>query len=628
MADLAASSLTSRPVPSTDAAGRVVGRASATSDNAAPQQQHQGETLGQQTAGEDSARGGHHDPAVTLAATLAHVDVGAVLSATLLAADADGRVIMSAQSVVYLVEAPAQIQGILQESQSAVLRITAVDRIISADVIALDDAPLPAPLPVTLVVLKADPALHAEQTPMPSPTAVATYKPAPIFNSAQDTQEYIIPAAATAVAAMSAEAPLHAAPILPPPADAAPVQPTENVALPPPFRSVLIPQTLPDRRWHTGAASPPLQPVAVNVFVRPAAENPDRAAEPPHAGDTARPAQSAPLSVVTAAEVVALPAGDASNITAPAALRTAMGLIPLPADTNLPVGAQITVRLELLTASNFTMPQHHVNSALPTTASPSALPLISPLAGPPALAAWDDGMPTPLEPWPPLHALITATATDPAFSQALMTKLPSPQRPINPAFLLFLNLLGVSSPAKLLLGPGGEAWFERQGEEAALSRFAQGIERLKQIGADRVAGEWRPYFIPFANPHNPHGMESLLLLVRHTAAERDQDQPPTDNAPTDDPDSRVTRFVLDLRLSQLGNTQIDGIIQARTFNLAIRTEQPLPAAAGQDLRGIFAAALERNGFSGDLTCRAGLPFPVNSMAEWRAASRAGGTLSA
>lgn len=647
MADLASSSLTPRPVAAPEAAGRVVGRAASASDHAAPQQ-HDPQADGRHPAPhDDAARAGHphghHDPAVFLAATLAQVETGAILAAALQGLNAHGLPVVAADATQYLVSADAKllprVLAALENASSATILVVSVERTITAMLVAVDGKPLPASLPITLTVIKTDPGVDKLQPPAPpAPAATITYQPAPTFDRPQNTDDVFLPTAAAPHGSTHMEQ--HAAVLGP-----ATSSPRRNVSIPlsslenidrpqqpaPPailasFQSVLLP--LPTEDTATPSIPRPVPaPVSVTVTSR----------------TTGAAAINAPTSAPTVQGIVKeLPKGPTpstpsipGNSSAPAssppsrAIETPLGLIPLPPEMDLPRNAVVMVRIS-------PAPSQPAADLLADQASPSGVTL--PVSTAPAAAvsasAWmtpwpDTLLPDPHEPWPLMQSLMAATAMDPAFHQALMSKLPSPERPINPAFLLFLNLLGVSSPAKLLLGSGGETWFRQNGAEETLSRWQKGMEQLKAVGADRAAGEWRPFMIPFHNPQNPHahGIESILMLVRHSPGEPEQDQSQS-GTPQDGKDGRVTRFILDLQLSRLGATQIDGIIQGKIFNLAIRTERPLGSAQQRDLRDIFIQALENNHFSGDISFPCGLPFPVDGAREWHAALKTGGVLSA
>ena len=85
-----------------------------------------------------------------------------------------------------------------------------------------------------------------------------------------------------------------------------------------------------------------------------------------------------------------------------------------------------------------------------------------------------------------------------------------------------------------------------------------------------------------------------------------------------------TRFLLDLSFSEVGHTQLDGLVKGEDskFDLIVRTENPLQSDNRDDIRGIFREALQISGYKGHLIFQDGSRFveiapPINEAVVYR-----------
>jgi hypothetical protein len=173
--------------------------------------------------------------------------------------------------------------------------------------------------------------------------------------------------------------------------------------------------------------------------------------------------------------------------------------------------------------------------------------------------------------------------------------------------LLFLNVAGIKSPAQILLGQQGFEAAEKQGHGAQLRAIEEDMARLRSLTVDHAGLEWRPFMLPI---QADNGVQALFMLVRHAFEQDDRGDGRTSDADDKDP-KKVTRFILDLSLSNLGPLQVDGMIKTRRFDLILRSGEPLGERATSHIEGLFRAALDRNGFTGDCSFQSGRAFPVN-----------------
>lgn len=614
MSDLGSPSLTPRPVTNPDPSARVVGRVSSATDNRTPQQHHAGAQS--QDGEEEAARAGHHDPAVTLATTLAQVQAGEILHAIVTERDADQRPMIMAHGAVYLLDAAPRVLSQLQHHNAISVKIVAVERLIAAEIIALDDIPSEIPIPVVLSLLKVDPTGQpqplAENETSPATPVIATYRPATSYvpRDFYDNDDINRIAVAAPLVTETAPKPMAVA-----------VAATAAAAAEPFGRSFI---TILQPRDNHAASSP--ETVSVSILrLLPAP------GETAHISPDYAPAAPPPSSLIVKGIVTAAPTTMplAAGERAPLVITTAIGNLPLPRDVTLPKGEEIEIAI-----SRPTPPSPAPSTAAPllpetdiSVASRPLLPEVTAAITAASSLPMMDALPEPMQPWPLMQAVINGLQNNPPLASAMSDKLPSARQFLTPTTLLFLNLIGIRSPARLLLGGDGVEELIKNGGREILEKLEISLERLKSIAADRAAGEWRPYVLPF---HGERGLASMIMLVRQSGEQEMQDgaEERQRNDSENDQPQRVTRFVLELSVGKFGATQIDGIIKGRSFNLALRLEHALGAREIEEMRALFHTALDHSGFSGDISFRSGLPFPVSSAAEWHRAVGPANALSA
>lgn len=312
----------------------------------------------------------------------------------------------------------------------------------------------------------------------------------------------------------------------------------------------------------------------------------------------------------------------------PRHLATPVGDIPLPPANSLAVGTRVTVTIEPVapvSSSAGGAPSAPSRPAppgpSPSSVAPSSVPLTSAPAGPAPTTEiiWPPFGPLPLDggnqDWPALSSLVAgAHQIDPGLGQAIAGKLPTPERPVNPVTLLFLNALGMKSPMRLLLGADGMETILKQGGGPTLRAVEEDMARLSRLTVEHGCLDWRPHAFPL---QTGNGVEALLMLVRH-AFEDGERHTPDDRDPDDNP-RKMTRFVLDLELSRLGPVQVDGIVRTESFDLILRTGAPLGPGPEAEIEDLFSRALARNGFRGGCSFQIGHPFPVDVAAAIRQA---------
>jgi hypothetical protein len=117
-----------------------------------------------------------------------------------------------------------------------------------------------------------------------------------------------------------------------------------------------------------------------------------------------------------------------------------------------------------------------------------------------------------------------------------------------------------------------------------------------------TGGEWRTLPVPWT----ADGKIDRIALITRRESEGDD---------ADDTKGKKrgggTRFLINLDLSRLGEMQLDGMFrtQDRSFDMMVRTKDPLPPTVIRDLPGIFAASNAAMGLKGTLSFQVVKKFP-------------------
>ncbi|MDP2204914.1 MAG: hypothetical protein Q8K65_01255 [Alphaproteobacteria bacterium] len=205
---------------------------------------------------------------------------------------------------------------------------------------------------------------------------------------------------------------------------------------------------------------------------------------------------------------------------------------------------------------------------------------------------------TPLDPlfsrgWPALDealALLNASAAQAA--QAMAQTIPAASARLAPTTLFFLAALRMGSIESWLGAPAMDA-LRGGGRKDLAERLAQDFGRLASLSKNIVAGEWRAISMPLLQQDQHISLIQFFLR-----------QPPPDEdevAGSGDPQRKMTRFILNLHLSRMGDMQFDGLLHKKRFDLILRSEEKLPAVLRQELMQRFAAGLDQTGMEGGLS---------------------------
>jgi len=192
--------------------------------------------------------------------------------------------------------------------------------------------------------------------------------------------------------------------------------------------------------------------------------------------------------------------------------------------------------------------------------------------------------------WPNLHeALQVIQQADPSAAQALRNSLPTPSAHLAPATLFFLAALRLGSIDNWL-GDNALKALRAAGKKDLLERLGGDFGKISGQSREILADEWRSISVPLL--HDEQISQMQFYIRRHRdqgGAGKDHEQKP------------MTRFVLNLHLSRMGDMQLDGLIRKKHFDIVLRTEEKLPFDMRQELMRRFAQGLDQVQMQGGIS---------------------------
>lgn len=171
-----------------------------------------------------------------------------------------------------------------------------------------------------------------------------------------------------------------------------------------------------------------------------------------------------------------------------------------------------------------------------------------------------------------------------AQAQLLQAALPRADAQLSTNILFFLAALR-GGDLKGWMGDGPLRILDRQRPDLA-GRLRDDLGQLSRLVDDPNTGEWRMHVVPYLNNDE---LDRIRLLVRDRDADNDDE-----NAPGG------SRFVIDLNLSRMGHLQIDGLIgnNGKRVDVVLRSDAPLSGTMRDDIRALYANAIEVTGIEG------------------------------
>ena len=131
--------------------------------------------------------------------------------------------------------------------------------------------------------------------------------------------------------------------------------------------------------------------------------------------------------------------------------------------------------------------------------------------------------------------------------------------------------------------------------DPATGALRSAVSELGQHAREPQAGGWRVLVMPLG-VEDPN---ALRLYLRDVPPERERAARPMRGRR-----SPGQRAVFDVEFSELGRCQLDVLCQARRFDLAVRTGEPLDTGLQDEIRSLFRAACSLAGWAGEVEFRA------------------------
>ena len=226
---------------------------------------------------------------------------------------------------------------------------------------------------------------------------------------------------------------------------------------------------------------------------------------------------------------------------------------------------------------------------------------------------------------PALAEAISQLANVPATAHLAAQLIVPQDGPVAPPLLFFLAALGLPNlaapvpnaprPSRATLHPELEGALETvaaeplgeagtssaSGKTEAPSLATRLLAELRQQGAtahDQLGTAWDAYRLPLLPDRTATQSQPLAFYVQQqTLSAPDQDSPQSQQQADR---AKQTRFLVDLRLSKLGQTQLEGLSRGRTLDLSLRTDTALPRVIQTDLQQRYAGIASASGLTGTL----------------------------
>jgi len=200
------------------------------------------------------------------------------------------------------------------------------------------------------------------------------------------------------------------------------------------------------------------------------------------------------------------------------------------------------------------------------------------------------------------EALDILETVNPALAARVIAQTTLPLHHANAApqvagsMLFFMSALGASFN-NAAVSPAISQILERTLSRAARDKLVDELGNITRTLPDAAGIEWRGHQIP--TPANLDGLHSQVWFYVQQRQHRGPDDGTSDNAQTGKQQGQ-TRFVIDLDLSRMGHTQLEGIAATGRVDLKLNTRVTLPNEMQQELVQTYANIASAYGFTGDL----------------------------
>jgi hypothetical protein len=196
-------------------------------------------------------------------------------------------------------------------------------------------------------------------------------------------------------------------------------------------------------------------------------------------------------------------------------------------------------------------------------------------------------------PWDSLTDLIqTIQQVNPAMAHAFARILPSPAQPqhMGGLALFFLSVLR-SGDLETVLTPQVANLLRQSGKSDIIRAVTSDAALAGRTDALTLPQDWRAAILPYYHDQQVHKLP--LYYKRMKDDEGDTEGKERRN--------RMMRFLFDLKLTRMGNVQIDGFMQPNRLDMIMRTKFPLSTAMQRTMKGLYTHAVDKSNLAGELT---------------------------
>jgi hypothetical protein len=284
--------------------------------------------------------------------------------------------------------------------------------------------------------------------------------------------------------------------------------------------------------------------------------------------------------------------------TTPEQVATALNLNPA-AKTSLQIAT-----VESITAGGIPVlktEHRHMTLTMPAAVQTGSIVAFEPVAAVPEKAPLPQGLPPVFDPlaslsWPALEETLQVVAhAAPEAAAMLRDTLPSPTPRLPAAALFFLAALRMGS-VENWLGEKNLSLLRAAGKKELIEKLGGDFSKMSAQSRESLPGEWKAISMPLL--HDEH-LSQMQFFVRH---QHDQEKGDEKDGKTP-----VTRFILNLKLSRMGDMQLDGLVRQKKFDLILRTDEKMSLTMRQELMQAFAKGL------GQVKMQGGISFQTRTQ---------------
>lgn len=209
---------------------------------------------------------------------------------------------------------------------------------------------------------------------------------------------------------------------------------------------------------------------------------------------------------------------------------------------------------------------------------------------PAALSAVSGFEPLRSKSWPAMQETLQSLAAQAAtagVATTLRNTLPTPTRQMVPTALFFLAALR-SGNIESWLGPNVLQGLRDIGRKDTADKLGSDFARISSQSRETLTGEWRAISMPLLHDQQ---LTQMQMFVRRQKDEREEG---------DEAAGPVTRFLLNLSLSRMGDLQLDGLMRGKQLDVILRSGDNFPAEIRHELMQAFARGMELSGLQGSM----------------------------